>query len=234
LSNALADAPRSHTQLYTALGLGILVIVGTFIAWKASIIEHVAVGKQSQTFSIECDYDRFRQIMVRKNASAAIVAHSGMTLLEERVQDIEVDTTADDRPLLNAILGKSKSELSAVKMLTVQLDDPALDANELVLRQVANIEPTEMNVVTKSTGAAGRLENYLTTLHAEPEAQSTKVTLSVEMQVRVEVPKLFASRADDRVQHAADEAIAGQAEAMKQFVAEHADKRLILPELGKQ
>jgi hypothetical protein len=56
--------------------------------------------------------------------------------------------------------------------------------------------------------------------------------LTVDMNVRVKVPKLFVSRADERVQQAADEAIAGQAQAMQQFVAQHADKRLILPELG--
>jgi carbon monoxide dehydrogenase subunit G len=232
LGKALTDASRSNTKLYVTLGLVAAIVLGAIIAWNASVIEHVASGKQTKTFSVDCEFDRFRQIMVRKNATAAIVGHSGMKLLDERVQDIEVDTTADDRPLINAILGKTKSDVSAVKIVTVQLDDPTLEANELVLRQVADVEPTEINVVTQSTGAAGRLENYVTTLHAEPDAQSTKVTLTVDMNVRVKVPKLFVSRADERVQQAADEAIAGQAQAMQQFVAQHADKRLILPELG--
>jgi carbon monoxide dehydrogenase subunit G len=230
----MTDTSRSHTKIYFALGIVAAIVVGAIIAWNASVIEHLATGKKTITFSVDCDFDRFRQIMVRKNATAAIVAHSGMKLLDERVQDIEVNTTADDRPLINALLGKTKSELSAVKILTVQLDDPTLEAKELVLRQVADVEPTEINVVTQSMGAAGLLENYLTTLHAEPNAQSTKVTLTVDMNVRVKVPKFFVSRADERVQKAADEAIAGQAEAMQQFVVRHADERMILPELSNR
>ena len=224
---------RSHTKLYAALGIIAVVIIGGAITWKASIVDHVATGKQSQTFNVDCEFDRFRQIMVRKNATAAIVSHSGMKLLGERVQDIALDTSKDDRPLLNAIRGKSKSELSAIKLLTVQLDDPTLEADELVLRQVAEIDPEQINVLTKSTGPAGRLESYITTLHAEPYAQTTKLTVTVDLTVRVNVPKLFVSRADARVQQAAVDAISGQERAMKQFINEHVDERLILPELGE-
>ncbi len=230
----MPDFNRSYKNFFVALGITAVISIGGVIVWKASIVEHVATGNRSQTFTLDCDFDRFRQIMVRKNATAAIVGHSGMKLLDERVQDIALDTSMDDRPLLNAIRGRSKSELSAIKLLTVRLDDPTLEADELVLRQVADIEPGRIDVVTKSTGPAGRLESYTTTLHAEPDAQTTKVTVTVGLTVRVEVPKLFVSRADDRVQQAADDAISGQQEAMKQFIIQHADERLILPELGNQ
>ena len=169
--------------------------------------------------------------MVRKNATAAIVGHSGMTLLSEKVQDIELDTTRDDRPLLNAIRGKSKSEVKAIKIITVGLDDPTLEASELVLRQVANIHTSEIDVTTQATGPAGRLEQYSTTLNAQPDSQGTQVTISVEMRVRVKVPMLFVSRADVRVQQAADAAINGQTAAIKQFIIENADQRIILPDL---
>ena len=79
----MTDAPRSHTKLYVALGIVAAIVVGAIIAWNASVIEHVAIGKQSKVFSVDCEFDRFRQIMVRKNATAAIVGHSGMALWRE-------------------------------------------------------------------------------------------------------------------------------------------------------
>lgn len=169
--------------------------------------------------------------MVRKNATAAIVGHSGMKLLSENVQNVELDTSRDDRPLLNAIRGKSKSEVSATKTITVGLDDPTLEATELVLNQVADIQTSQIDVVTKSKKPVGRLENYATTLKAVPDAQATLVTVTVDMSVRVRVPILFVSQADARVQQAADDAIAGQSAAIQQFIGENADQRLILPDL---
>ena len=154
-----------------------------------------------------------------------------MRLVSEKVQNIELDMSGDDRPLLNAIRGRSKSEVSAVKIITVRLDDPTLEASELVLRQVAEIHASEIDVTTQSTGPTGRLEYYATSLNAQPDARGTQVSISVEMGVRVKVPKLFLSRADARVQNAADDAITGQAVAIKQFIVENADERVILPDL---
>ncbi len=224
----------SHTKLYAAFGITAVIVIGAVITWKSSVIEHVATGMQLQSFTVDCEFERFRQIMVRKNATAAIVAHSGMKLLDESVQDIAVDTSVDDRPLLNAIRGKSKSDLSAKKLLTVQLDDPTLEASKLALRQVAEIRVGKIDVKTSSMGPAGRLESYSTSLHAQPQQQSTNVTVSVEMKVRVAVPKLLVSRADKQVQQAADDAIDEQVKAITHFIAQHADERLILPELGNR
>lgn len=223
--------PSRYRKVYVTIGTFVAIIIFACIAWNASIIEHLSSATQKQTFTIDCEFDRFRQIMVRKNATAAIVGHSGMRLVSEKVQNIELDTSGDDRPLLNAIRGKSKSEVSAVKIITVRLDDPALEASELVLRQVADIHASEIDVTTQSTGPTGRLEHYATSLNAQPDARGTQVTISVEMGVRVKVPKLFVSRADARVQNAADDAITGQAIAMKQFIVENADQRVILPDL---
>lgn len=220
-----------YPKAYLVIGIVAAIIAVAIVIWKASVVEHLSSGVSKQTFTVDCEFDRFRQIMVRKNATAAIVGHSGMTLLSEKVQDIELDTSRDDRPLLNAIRGKSKSEVTAIKIITVGLDDPTLEASKLVLRQVANIHTSEIDVTTQATGPAGRLEQYSTTLNAQPDSQGTQVTISVEMRVRVKVPMLFVSRADVRVQQAADAAINGQTAAIKQFIIENADQRIILPDL---
>lgn len=208
-----------------------LLVAGTAAAWTMTKVDHLAHGEESMRFVVDCDYEKFRQIMVRKNASETILNRGGMALVEEDVLDVNIDASGDDRPLLNAIRGKSQSEVEAVKELTVRLTDPAIDAERLVLRQKADITAERMSVRTTSKQAAGNLESYLTTLDAEPVSGGTEVTLVVSMDVRVQVPKMFTSRADSKVQQAAVDAVAEQAESIKAFIAEHADKRLILPEL---
>jgi len=223
---------KSKTKLLfvAAAVLGVIAIaaVVSFLT-----VDHIASATQSRTLRINCEFDKFRQIMVRKNATAAIIGQSGMTLVDERIDHVKLDTTKDDRPLLNAILGHSKTELDAVKEITVHLDDPSLNADRLVLRQIAEVGPEAMNVQTRSKEAAGNLEEYQTTLQARPKDGATELTLRVSMRVRVQVPKIFIGRADAKVQEAADNAVNTQANAIQAFINEHADERLILPKLSR-
>lgn len=215
------------------IAIAVVLVLAALIAWQFRSIEHLATGQQQRSFVIDCDFAKFRQIMVRKNATAAIVGHTGMRLIGEQVEGVMLDTSQDDRPLLNAIRGVSKTEVAAVKELTVQLEDPTLEANELVLEQNADIQPDHIDVITASKRAAGRLKHYQTTLDAKPDPEGTRVVLTVELDVLVKVPSLFKHRADAGVQQAADDAINGQAAAIEAFIARHADELLILPELNR-
>ena len=169
--------------------------------------------------------------MVRKNATAAIVGHSGMQLIEEQIADLEIDTSHDDRPILNALRGKSKSELSATKQIMVRLDDPELDADRLSLTQNANVQPELMQVRTTSNQPTGKLEHYETTLDAKPSNEGTAVTVTVDMRVQVKVPKLFTGQADKRVRSAANKATDEQESAIRAFISDHAKELIVLPEL---
>ncbi len=223
----------SSGRIATVAIITILLIAGVAAAaWSLGSVTHLATGQHQESFTIEVDFDKFRQIMVRKNATAAIVGRSGMTLKDERIDDFQVDTSGDERPLLNAIRGKSKSEVDAVKQLTARLEDPAIDADELILRQHAVIETGSMIVETRSKSPAGNLEDYQTKLQAKPDGDRTAVILNVALKVRVDVPKMFVGRANEEVQQSAEDAVRQQAESIRAFVAQHADKRLILPELG--
>ncbi|MBB3209240.1 hypothetical protein FHS27_005078 [Rhodopirellula rubra] len=201
------------------------------VAWNLASVEHSADGNHSTNFIVDCDYEKFRQIMVRKNATRAMIDQVGMKLIDETMDDLQVDTSGDERPLLNAIRGKSKSDLSAVKRITVELNDPAIDATELKLEQHADVGTESMMVETKSTAPAGNLKRYQTNLTARGDGVKTIVEVEVRIEVVVKVPKMFTERADDEVQRSAKNAVEEQEKSLKAFVAEHADQRLILPEL---
>ncbi|QDT05307.1 hypothetical protein K227x_37070 [Rubripirellula lacrimiformis] len=212
-----------------------VLIAGTLLVgiavWALSPVPHLALGQSQREFALECDFAKFRQIMVRLNATDAIVNHGGMTLLNESVNDVAIDTSKDDRPLLNAILGKSKAELDAVKTITVRVADDQVDIDELTLRQTADIDEDQMLVTTASIGPQGAMKNYETTLFATADGNRTSVRLTLDMQIEVQVPKLFTSRADAGVAEATEKAITGQQQAITEFIISNAGKNLILPEL---
>lgn len=208
------------------------LIFGGVAAWRMSTVVHSAEGVSQRDFTVNVSYDKFRQIMVRKDATSAIVAHSGMRLLEQNLQGVNVDLSKDERPLRNALLGNSKAELAATKQIVVSLEDPELDADRLSLTQQADVQSDHMTVRTTANQPAGNLESYQTILGAKrSDDGSTQVTVSVEMRVQVEVPKLFVSKANQRVQQAAEKTTEDQVSAIQAFIVAHQAELIVLPDL---
>ena len=210
------------------------MIVGMVITIFSFNVEHLASGKQVKTAVIDIDFDHMRQIMVHKNGTKSIIEYSGMKLIDQRTLDLKIDTSADKRPLLNALRGKSKAVVSAVKILTVQPNDPSMETDVLELRQVAEIDPRKIAVVTSSTAAAGKLDQYTTTLFAKRNGQFTEFTVTVLMTIRTKVPWMFKSRVDEEVQQAADQAVDNQLKAMTQLFQDYSDQQLIVFDASRE
>ena len=231
-SNATKVSPQKLV-LGGIVGVCVLAVFAIGL-WQLSKVSRAIAGSSEREFAIDVQFDQFRKIMVRKDSTAAVIGHSGMQLLEQKLQGVTIDASADRRPLLNALRGKSESDLSATKQIVVRLEDPALKADELSLTQLAQIEPNALRVVTTASQATGNLEAYETTLRAVPQGNQTRVDLTVTQTVRVEVSWLFLSVAERRVQGAADDALAEQEQAIRDFVTRYADQVIILPEFGAE
>ncbi|MGB7329312.1 MAG: hypothetical protein WBD31_30805 [Rubripirellula sp.] len=213
------------------IGAGLLAFAGGIVAWQFRPVPHRATGSGDRDFVIECDFDRFRQMMVRLNATEAIVNHGGMELISESVDRLNLDMSKDDRPLLNAIRGTSKSELDAVKTIKVRINNPHIESTELTLRQQANVSENRIDVTTEAIGEQGSIKAYVTSLVATASGDNTDIHLDLRMEIEVSVPKIFHGQADHEVTQAAAETLAQQQEAITQFVIENSGKRIILPNL---
>lgn len=195
---------------FSTLGFGV---------WGLSKTDCSVEGKSQQKFTLDVDFDTFRQILVRTNATAAILEHGGMKLVNEKTEDIVIDLSKDSRPLRNFLRGKSKADITAIKHLTVQLNDPQLNATELLLTQNCRIQREKIHIVSSSDKQAGELRIYNTTLDAVKVDNATEVTLSINMTVDVCVSRIFLSQAAPRVQKAAEKAMQEQKDAMRNLVA---------------
>lgn len=208
----------------------LLAVLG--IIWLCLPVELELQANSQRSFSIDTDFGRFRAILVRKNATAAIVNHSGMELVEEQLQSLAVDGSNDDRPLLNALLSESKTDLSAHRKLTVKLNSADMGAQQLELEQASEIHADQMRVDTQSLAPAGILRDYHNVLSAKAEGQATQVDLAVDLSVRVTVPWVLRSVAQTRVERAAELAGEEQQAAISALIKKYDDRLLVLPEAG--
>ncbi|QDT09237.1 hypothetical protein [Planctomycetes bacterium K23_9] len=221
----------SKTARYVVIGIVTLFIAGV-LAWQLRPVSHRVHTVQTHQFDLQVSYDKFRQIMVRKNATKAIVSHGGMKIISEGVEDLKLDLSADDRPLLNAIRGKSKAAVDATKMLTVEINNEQVDTEQLTLRSRAQVNADRLHVESKAVGQQGQIKDYVTIISASPKEDATHIELSLEMEIEIRVPSVFTGRADSEVAKAAIESLAQQQEAITAFVIEHASERIVLPELN--
>lgn len=204
-----------------------------FGAYGLSKTDCSVQGKAERKFTMDVDFDAFRQILVRTNATAAILEHGGMKLLDEKTEAVDIDLSNDSRPLRNALRGKSKANLSATKHLTVRLNDPQLKATELQLSQDCQIQPDHIHVHTASDRPAGELKSYNTTLDAVKSNNGTVVSLALDMTVNVYISRVFVSHAEARVKEAAEKAMQEQEAAIRKLVSEFDDHAVILPKMKR-
>lgn len=212
--------------------LGIALIGGIGIAaWGLSRSEHALHGVAERSFTMDIEFDKFRQILVRTDATAAILEHGGMKLIDEKTDAVDLDLSKDSRPLRNALKGKSKANVSAIKRLTVQLNDPQVKATELLLSQDCRIQPDSIQILTTSDQPAGNLKAYNTTLDAVKADHGTEVRLSMDMAVNVLIAQFFLPQAEVRVKHAAEKSLEEQEKAIRSLVSSFDGKTLILPKV---
>lgn len=225
-------SPRRNAVISIGWWLGIACIGGIGIgAWGLSRSEHSLRGVAERSFTMDVEFDKFRQILVRTDATAAILEYGGMKLVGETTDAIDIDLSNDSRPLRNALRGKSKANVSAIKHLIVQLNDPQLKATELLLSQDCKIHPDSIQILTTSDQPAGELKVYNTTLDAVKASHGTEVRLSMDMTVDVAVSRFFLSQAQSRVKQAAEKSMEEQERAIRSLVTGFDGNTLILPNL---
>jgi len=218
---------RSNHRVAWFFGILGVLAIGSGIAWLLSSTNHLASGSSERAFLLEVDYDKFRQIMVRNDVTREVITASGLTLKSDDLENLVVDTTQDRRPVINALLGRSKTELDATKHLTVSVKNAEVNLDTLELTQHAEIGNDLIHVRTVSDKPTGNLESYETSLKAKRISTGAEVVVTVQLKVNILLPRLFQSTAGARVQAEADKATKEQ-EAMLRDVVEKYSKRLTL------
>ena len=140
-----------------------------------------------------------------------------MTILKNLV----VDTTKDRRPVINALLGRSKTELEATKHLTVSVKNAEVNLDTLELTQHAEVGNDLISVRTVADKPTGKLESYETSLKAKRVVKGTEVVVAVQLKVNTTLPRLFQSTARERVQAAADKTTKEQEATLRNVIVKH-------------
>jgi len=216
---------RLSGKLSIWFGLGLAVAGAVAIAvWQFTPCEFKGTASAEESSDIPISFEEFRTIMVRNSPTRTIIDHGGMQLATEEVLDLKLDLSHDRRPLLNAILRQSQSEVASRKRIVVKVNSEEVHAKNLELMQDAEITPQAMDVSTVSRGPAGELSAYRTTLHAEPNGSATTVRVKTEIKIEKQLSKLFHGTAKSRLEASTKDAVQEQLAALQQFTTDNAKK----------
>ena len=207
--------------------VGVLV-VACGIAWQFSSINYLASGTSERAFLLEVDYDKFRQILVRNDVTREIINASGLALKSDELENLVVDATKDRRPVINALLGRSKTELDATKHLTVSVKNSEVNLDTLELTQHAEVGNDQISVHTVADKPTGNLESYETSLKAKRVAKGTEVVVSVQLKVNTTLPRLFQTAARERVQAEADKSTKEQEATLRDVIVKHTNELTVV------
>ncbi len=221
---------KRNAMIHTGWWLGLACVGGLgFGAWGLSKSDCAVKGIAERSFTIDVDFNTFRQILVRTDATSAIVEHGGMKVIDESTDSVDIDLSNDSRPLRNLLKGKSKANVAATKHLTVQLNDPQLKATELKLSQDCKIQPDKIHIVSIADQPAGELKTYRTSLDAVKVNGRTEIRLSLDMTVDVCISRLFLPQAEARVKQAAEKTMEEQESAIRSLVSKFERDAIIVP-----
>ncbi len=210
-------------SLWLGLGLAAVGIVALAV-WQLKPSDFKGMASSEESGEIPISFDEFRTIMVRNSPTRTIIEHGGMQLVSEEVLDLKLDLSRDRRPLLNALLRQSQSDLASRKRIVVEVNNDEVHVNDLELMQDAVITPAAMDVATESLGPTGELRAYRTTLHAEPTGAATLVRVVTAIEIDKRLSKLFHGTAQSRLETSTRSAAKEQLTALQQFASENAKK----------
>jgi hypothetical protein len=216
----MQDSRFGHIGIWFASCLGIIGATGAGL-WNVVPCECRAISKYEDSRVIDIAYQDFRTLIVRNDATKAIVERDGFMLVDQEILELKIDFGDDKRPILNALFGKSKSNVKASKRLIVGLNDANAGADKLVILQNSRITPQEVSVESNSEYRCGDILKYVATLNARPVDAATSVRVAIEIEISKPLSPFLHSIAQTRLDRQVKESVDKQVIAINEFVQEH-------------
>lgn len=79
---------RKSKILWVSVGLAVVLAAG--VVWLFYPVQEDVSASGRGRFVVEADYHKVRAILVRRDATRAIVEHSGVELLDDRIAAFEL------------------------------------------------------------------------------------------------------------------------------------------------
>jgi hypothetical protein len=206
---------------FALAGLAVVVCVGLLFTFSSRELN--VPSSATHQFSIEVPMERVRKVLVRTNAVKKIVAMADAKLLDQEWLQLEFEI---DRPLL-----KRQWHVDGSGQLVVESSNAWLGTHELTLNQSVDIKPDRLYVENALDKPSGPIEKYSATLELVPdEAGNATVNSSLDLMISTRANWLAASSVRRGIKQAALKSLKDQEAAIREVVAEQADKLLVLPE----
>lgn len=102
------------------------VQLGTF-----SFVLHLSTAVNTPpAHTLQLPYEEVRTRIVRRNLTPAITRAAGASVVQSELLERRIDLSKDPRPLINALMRKSKSTIKQSESLIVEVDMDRLDLQQ--------------------------------------------------------------------------------------------------------
>lgn len=205
---------RSGQLVITSL-FGILAACGIVSAafWNLAPQAIQATEEWTDQQSTPLRYSEMRTQLVRDPFMPKMLEQCGCQILEEQLLERQIDLTSDRRPLLNAILRRSKSSVHQKQRLRLQLPDDSIGATEIQIVQEVSITPERTRIVAMLVEPTAKLRDYRFEIEATPEQDDTLVQFKGHVTIEHTMSPLFRSTLEERVHEGVTKTMQRQANA---------------------
>lgn len=208
----------------------VVVVVGILLVLLAGFIvtlwlpkENVAIASSADhSFIIDVPMERVRKILVRTNAAKKIIAMSDAELKGQKWVDIDFEMPGKILDRNWHVDGEGKLE--------IVIEDRFIGQNRITLNQKIDITRQRLHVTNVIDQPSKSIRNYDSALTLTPTgAGNAQFDLQLNLELEMEASWFLKQIVKDRGQAVAKNSLQRQEEAIREVVAEQADKIFILP-----
>lgn len=179
----------------------------------------------SRAFQIDVPMPRSRAVLVRTNSVQEIVAMSDAEVVEQRFSGGGMK--------LRRLIRDPDVTIELDGTLVVRPRDRWMEGALLTFDQDISIELEDLQVISSLTEPAAVLQSYDARMRLVPGVDGQSAfEAEVEMTVQLRVGLLFRGYARKQIKEAAERAVSGQEQALRQVIEAHRDDAIVLPDFG--
>ncbi len=188
-------------QIVVTTLFGVLTAFGVVSAaiWNFAPQSIQATENWNDERAISLPYSEVRTQLVRDQFMPRMLEQCGCQILEEQLLERQIDLTSDRRPLLNAILRRSKSSVHQKQLLRLQLPDDSIGATDIRVIQEVSITPERTRIIATLAEPTAMLQDYRFEIEATPQDECVKVLFQGHVTIEHTMSPLFRASLEERV-----------------------------------
>jgi hypothetical protein len=203
----------------TFLLIAFFIALGIF-GFGKFVENHTWKSLQSGEYTLDCDFSKVRNIMVRADALEAVVAQEHGVILKKEWKSLIV---SGERPLRFGLDFDGQFDFSVSKKDS--------EIGQIVLRfsQTIHITRNKIESITQLIEPVGYIKDICTKMEMKPQNEKTHVNNSSFIEYERKVPKYMIESIQKKLDESNKRSLINNERAITDLIKRYIDKNIILP-----